>query len=590
LNGRSWVETAELRIGLGCMRLPADDDVATETIAAAATAGITIFDTAHAYGSDDAASGQNERLLAQALRACGADRRARIVTKGGMTRIGGAWVPDGRGKSIHADCEASLEALGGLAIDLYLIHAPDPRTPWSTSVRALARLLDEGIVSHVGLSNVNRRQLEEAVDLVDVTAIEVSLSALDDAAVRGGLLGFCTERGIAVIAHSSLGGPRRARALARRPELMEIARARDATPQEVALAWVLDLSQLMIAIPGARRPETARSAAHAASIVLTQRERSALGAAFGWPQPEPAKSSAPAKGTAEVVVVMGVPGAGKSRHAEEYVTRGYVRLNRDERGGSLREISVALDAALASGERRIVLDNTYLTRAARSRIIENAARHGAVVSCTWIDTPLAQAQVNMVERLLDRFGSLPGPDQIRDMARREPGLLSPTRQMRAFRELEPPSPDEGFLAVQRQAFERSPRASAKTANAAAVFVAAGALSRPGWEAAVSTITTDSVHLLFDWRPGASTDVLDADAARLAAVICGPVIAAICPHPGGAPVCWCRPPLPGLILEFARTNGIDLTRSVLVGTGPAHRALATTIGSYYRAGRQRTALN
>ena len=582
MNGRSWVETAELRIGLGCMRLPVDDDVAGKTIAAAATAGITIFDTAHAYGSDDTASGQNERVLAQALRACGADRRARIVTKGGMTRPEGAWIPDGRGKSMHADCEASLEALGGVTIDLYLIHAPDPRTPWPTSVRALARLLDEGMVSHVGLSNVTRRQLEEAVDLVDVTAIEVALSALDDTAVRGGLLELCSERGIAVIAHSPLGGPRRARALARRPELVEIAGARDATPEEVALAWVLDLSPLIIAIPGARRPETARSAARAASIVLTQRERSTLAAAFGWPQAGPAKSSAPAKGTAEVVVVMGVPGAGKSRHAEDYVARGYVRLNRDERGGSLREISDALDAALASGERRIVLDNTYLSRAARSHIIEKAARHGAVVRCIWIDTPLAQAQVNMVERLLDRFGSLPDPDQISEMARREPGLLSPTRQMRAFRELEPPSTDEGFVEVQRQAFERSPRVSAKTNDAAAVFVAAGALSRPGWEAAVSTTTPASPHLLFDWRPGAGTEVLDADVARLAATVSGPVTPAICPHPGGAPVCWCRPPLPGLILEFARTHGVDVTRSVLVGTGPAHRTLATTIGSHYRA--------
>ena len=74
---------------------------------------------------------------------------------------------------------------------------------------------------------------------------------------------------------------------------------------------------------------------------------------------------------------MGVPGAGKSRHAEDYVARGYVRLNRDERGGSLRQLSQALDDALSSGVRRIVLDNTYLTRAARSHVIETAARNRA---------------------------------------------------------------------------------------------------------------------------------------------------------------------------------------------------------------------
>ena len=86
-----------------------------------------------------------------------------------MTRPGGGWVPDGRAKAIlHRDCEASLTALGGLPIDLYLIHAPDPRTPWRTSVRALARLLDQRLVRHAGLSNVNRPQLEEAIELVPV--------------------------------------------------------------------------------------------------------------------------------------------------------------------------------------------------------------------------------------------------------------------------------------------------------------------------------------------------------------------------------------------------------------------------------------
>jgi predicted kinase len=102
---------------------------------------------------------------------------------------------------------------------------------------------------------------------------------------------------------------------------------------------------------------------------------------------------------------MGIPGAGKSRVAEEYVARGYLCLNRDERGGSLRQLADALDEALSSGARRVVLDNTYLTRAARSYVIEAASRHGVAARCIWLDTPLAQAQVNLVERLLDRFGS-----------------------------------------------------------------------------------------------------------------------------------------------------------------------------------------
>src|SRR5262249_43774195 len=108
------------------MRLSTDEDRdeerALETIAAAAEAGVTVFDTARAYAHDATELGHNERLLARALRRCGAETTARIVTKGGMTRPGGRWVADGRAKSIRADCEASLAALDGFELDLYLIH------------------------------------------------------------------------------------------------------------------------------------------------------------------------------------------------------------------------------------------------------------------------------------------------------------------------------------------------------------------------------------------------------------------------------------------------------------------------------------
>ena len=123
---------------------------------------------------------------------------------------------------------------------------------------------------------------------------------------------------------------------------------------------------------------------------------------------------------------MGIPGAGKSRVAEEYVERGFVRLNRDERGGSLRELAAELDAVLARGAPDVVLDNTYLTRVARSHVVEAARRHGASVRCVWLDTPLAQAQVNLVERFLERFGSLPGAGRAGDARATQAGVLTPT--------------------------------------------------------------------------------------------------------------------------------------------------------------------
>jgi aryl-alcohol dehydrogenase-like predicted oxidoreductase len=555
-----------------------DEQLALETIAAAREAGITVFDTARSYGHGADDLGHNERLLARALRSCGGEEGARIVTKGGMARTGDGWVPDGRAKAIRADCEASVTALDGLAIDLYLVHVPDPRTPWRTSLRALARLADEGLVKRVGLSNVNRDQLDEALELAPVSVVQVALNPYDDRALRGGVVDRCAERGIAVIAHSPLGGPRRAGRLARHEALAEVADVRGATPAEVALAWLLNVSPAVVAIPGARRPETARSAAHAASLGLDADERRILDQAFGAPRPARVKRSR-RRDDADVVLVMGIPGAGKARVATEYMARGYLRLNRDERGGTLRDLTGTLDEELSLGTRLVVLDNTYLTRAARSHVIETASRHRAPTRCIWLDTPLAQAQVNLVERLLERFGSLPTPDELRDRARREPDVLAPTSQMRAQRELEPPSADEGFAEVEQVAFVRTPPAPRGRIG---VFVAAATVRQAGWEHALEEGDRRAPHLVFDWNPDGSLDGLAAVVARVSAEVSGPVESALCPHAAGPPTCWCRPPLPGLPLAFARAHGVDPSRSILLGTSPAHRTLATSLGARYVA--------
>ena len=502
-----WLAATELRIGLGCMRL-ADEEV----IVAAAEAGVTVFDTARSYDG-------NERLVARALRG----RPVRIVTKGGMARPAGRWVPDGRARTLRADCEASLEALDGLPIDLYLVHAPDPRTPWQTTIRALAKLVDEGLVRHVGVANVNRKQLDEALELAPLSAVQVAVSIYDDRAIRGGVVARCEERGLNVIAHSPLGGPRR------------IARLRrDGPSPEVALARVLAVSPSVVAIPGARTVEAVQSAVRAAALKLSA----------------PSAPKKTARHDGEVILLMGIPGAGKSRAAGRYAADGFRRLNRDERGGTLAEVATALDEALSRGDSRVVLENTYLTRAQRSVALETAAAHGVPVTCVWIDTPLAQAQVNMIERVLDHFGKLPSPEELR--AIREPGLHTPTSQMRAARELEEPDEDEGFERIERIAFERAP-----SAGVAGVFVAASVLDRYHRE-------SDAPHLVFDWRPDDP----------------GPHEHAVCTHPGGPPVCWCRPPLPGLLLDFCRRQGVAPEKSLLVGATATHRTLAKTLGARF----------
>jgi hypothetical protein len=113
-----------------------------------------------------------------------------------------------------------------------------------------------------------------------------------------------------------------------------------------------------------------------------------------------------------------------------------------------------------------------------------------------------------------------------------------------------------------------------------VVVAAPALARAGWERAVAEGDSGAPHLVLDWRPDGSTDDLAEQVAALSAEVSGPVESALCPHPAGPPSCWCRPPLPGLPLSFARRHSVDLSHSIVVGTGPAHRTLATTLGARY----------
>jgi hypothetical protein len=113
-----------------------------------------------------------------------------------------------------------------------------------------------------------------------------------------------------------------------------------------------------------------------------------------------------------------------------------------------------------------------------------------------------------------------------------------------------------------------------------VFVAAAALTKPAWKGALAEGAREAPHLVLDWNPDGNSDALAAGLALVSAEVSGTVECALCPHPAGPPRCWCRPPLPGLPLAFARRHGVDTSRSILIGVGPAHRTLATTLGARY----------
>jgi aryl-alcohol dehydrogenase-like predicted oxidoreductase len=565
-------------IGLGCMRLSTDADRdearAMATLDAALEAGVALFDTARAYGRDDADAGHNERLVARALsdaRARGGDvARVRVVTKCGMRRPDGAWVTDGRARTIAADLRASADAIGRPP-DVAMLHAPDPRTPLVTSVRALARARADGVVRAIGLSNVGVTQLEEALRIVPVAAVEVALGGFDDAAARGGLVRFCRARGIEVLAHSPLGGPARAWRLAGDAALAEIAREVGATAIEVVLAYLCAIG--VVPLAGARRPETIASIVAASRVALDERALARLDARFpglALARQADAKSVVASSGR-EVVLVMGVVGAGKSRAAAEYVARGYERLNRDDAGGTLRALAQVLDERLRAGAERVVLDNTYLSRASRSDVLEVARRHGARVGCVLLETPAPDAQANIVLRMLARYGRLLEPEEMTRAP--EPNMVRPTVLFRMLRELEPPSEDEGFASIEARTFTRAP--SDRTRIGAIVAIEALAS-----DDALAVVPPDAPCLVLAWRPGATDAWLASARARIAdlAAKTGRTIElGVCAHGAGPPVCWCRPPLPGLWLAFAEKHAVATHGGLVVATSAAHGTLARALG-------------
>ena len=395
-------------VALGCMRLSTepdrDENAAIAVLQAALDAGVTLLDTADAYCWTDDDRGHNERLIARALSTWQGDRSSVLIaTKGGMTRPGGRWVPNGRAKHLVAAAEDSCRALGVERIDLYQLHAPDPRVPLGTSVRALADLRRQGLVERIGLCNVTVSQIDEARRIVEIDSIQVEASLWHDQQFLSGVVRYCVDNRLRLLAYRPLGGRKsRSRAVAN-PVLVEIAAQCGATPFDVALAWLAGLSRTIVPLPGATTIDTTRSIARHRTLQLTSEQMARLDELcpavrlIRTNQTSTAAIAQPAaRPDADVVMIMGLPASGKSTMAREFVDRGYLRLNRDETGGTLRALVPALDRALGSGTSRIVLDNTYVSRASRAAVIQAAAARGVAVRCVWLSTSVADAQVNAV--------------------------------------------------------------------------------------------------------------------------------------------------------------------------------------------------
>jgi aryl-alcohol dehydrogenase-like predicted oxidoreductase len=239
------------RLGYGAMRItgdqvwgpPEDIDLAIRVLRRATELGVNFIDTADSYGPS-----VSEELIAEALEGYG---EVVVATKGGLRRpTAPEWTNDARPDHLRMALEGSLKRLRVERIDLYQLHAPDPDVPYEDSIGALKEMQDAGKIRLIGVSNVDLEELEIARGIVDVVSVQNRYNLVDRSSDE--VLDRCEELGIAFLPWFPLatgdlaeGGRRRAgRALKRVAERLQ------ATPAQVALAWLLARSPVVIPIPG----------------------------------------------------------------------------------------------------------------------------------------------------------------------------------------------------------------------------------------------------------------------------------------------------------------------------------------------------
>ena len=263
------------RLGFGAMRLcgpgvwgePDEPENAKRVLCRAVELGVNFIDTADAYGPE-----VNERQISSALYPYPDDLV--IATKGGYTRQGPSrWRTNGRPKRLREACENSLRRLKVDRIDLYQLHRPDSRVPFENQVWTLAELRDEGKIRHVGLSNVNADKLSRATGIVPIVSVQNRYNLTNRSSEA--VLKTCERGGIAFLPWYPLATGKLARPGG---PLDDIAVRHDATPSQVALAWLLAKSPVMLPIPGTSSVEHLEENAAAADLELTEEEIETLSA------------------------------------------------------------------------------------------------------------------------------------------------------------------------------------------------------------------------------------------------------------------------------------------------------------------------
>jgi aryl-alcohol dehydrogenase-like predicted oxidoreductase len=261
------------RLGFGAMRVcgpnvwgpPKEDRAgAHKVLRRAFELGCNFFDTADSYGPH-----VDEEMIAEALHPY--PEGLVIATKGGLLRPRpGAWDPDGRPEHLKRALDGSLKRLRLERIDVYQLHAPDPKVPFADSVGALADAQKAGKIRHVGISNVSLQQLEQARRICPIVSVQNEYNLADRSSED--VLKACERLGIAFLPWYPLG----AGAVLKQDKVKSIAKKLHATAAQVAISWLLRKSPAMLPIPGTSSLEHLQKNCAAADLQLSDADFAAL--------------------------------------------------------------------------------------------------------------------------------------------------------------------------------------------------------------------------------------------------------------------------------------------------------------------------
>ena len=269
-----------MAIGLGAMPLSLDrrpdEATALQVIKAFIDGGGDFIDTANVYCIDDDDIGHNERLIHKALVQFGKPDDLIVATKGGLTRPRGGWEVDASPAWLRASCEKSLKDLHTDNIFLYQLHAPDSKIPITESVGELVRLREAGKIRHIGLSNVNTREIMAALTVAPILSVQNRCNVLDKKSFKSGVVELCAQEGIVFIPHSPVGGYFNHGKLAEHKQIKKIADQHGVSSYQIALAWLLHKGEQILPIPGASKIASITDSLQAVHVKLTQDEMTVL--------------------------------------------------------------------------------------------------------------------------------------------------------------------------------------------------------------------------------------------------------------------------------------------------------------------------